>query len=138
MYIEVTLVFLLGMIWWSIPVMPAPSLAPSSAEENLGECWTKVESCLEKNMNESNSNPEFNVSSSSFNRSEFLCCPLMQSTKENDKECFCSITPLLHQDPSGPNITFLLTLCKVADSLASIDSFCSTGNQHPIWHMHYC
>lgn len=128
-----------GMQYWCVEMVVVMAVAGmmwvSSAQPptSPGPCWLEVANCLQNNLNQSTQNQP----TTSFNNvSEALCCPLIQQTAQKDKTCFCSISDFLHQNPAGPNMTLILTICNVIDSLASFDAFCpgsaSTPSEAPI------
>ncbi|KAH9604775.1 hypothetical protein KSS87_010211 [Heliosperma pusillum] len=118
MSIQVVLAILLGIMCVSMPI------TPSSAQNN-GLCWNNINKCITDHASQSAVEPKFDPASPSFNITEFLCCPLMVQTAQNDKECFCVIDTVIHQDPSlASNITNIFSLCSIVDSVASLDNFC--------------
>ncbi|XP_021738163.1 putative receptor-like protein kinase At4g00960 [Chenopodium quinoa] len=81
---EVLLSMMLGIICLSI-------LTPSSAqdivnEKNMPACWVNITNCMQDHLDRSGSEPQYNSSSSMFNLSEFLCCPLIQQTSQTEKQ----------------------------------------------------
>lgn len=123
-YMEVVLVMVLGMMCLSTRI--SPSTAQNLLNENsMPLCWEKISNCILDHLNESNSEPQFDTSSPLFNLSETLCCPLIQQTVENDRQCFCYINTAIHDNPSlGTNFTSLFSSCEVADSLDSLNNLC--------------
>ncbi|KMT12567.1 hypothetical protein BVRB_5g098120 [Beta vulgaris subsp. vulgaris] len=103
---------------------PSPSGASPAAEPASSEtCWEEIGQCLTNNVN--STEPQFDTSSPSFNVTEFFCCPLIQESARNEKQCFCTMNTVITQDPSlAPNVTQLLGACGIADSVASLNSFC--------------
>ncbi|CAO2827295.1 unnamed protein product [Amaranthus hypochondriacus] len=86
-------------------------------------CWQTVANCVGDNVNKSETVLQLDPSSSSFNATEFFCCPLMQQIATAEKHCFCSVDSLIQQDPSLEfNFTQIFTLCSITPSLAS--DFC--------------
>uniref|UniRef100_A0A803L6H5 Protein kinase domain-containing protein n=2 Tax=Chenopodium quinoa TaxID=63459 RepID=A0A803L6H5_CHEQI len=80
---------------------------------------------MQDHIDRSGSEPQFNSSSSMFNLSEFLCCPLIQQTAQTEKQCFCFVNTFINQNPSfESNVTLVLSYCQVANSLTSLKTYC--------------
>ncbi|CAO2819788.1 unnamed protein product [Amaranthus hypochondriacus] len=105
---------------------PSQSGLPPAPTPMEGRCWDDISACIVDHVNNTESNPEWEPLSSSFNITEFLCCPLIEQTSTTEKECFCTITTFLDQNPSqAPNITQLLTLCGIINnSVIALHNFC--------------
>ncbi|KMT12568.1 hypothetical protein BVRB_5g098130 isoform A [Beta vulgaris subsp. vulgaris] len=101
---------------------PAPAPAPSM------HCWDSIRMCIDDNAKKGETMPQFNASSSVFNQTEFLCCPLVQQTSMIAKPCFCDVTTFLQLNPSlTSNVMEIVDGCGVADSVASLNGFCGGG-----------
>jgi len=133
-HIEVAmLVMVLAMTWLS---MPMPSSAQTTVK--VGPCWERVDACIQRNVNQNTTNPEFDSRSPKFNPRKLLCCPLIKQIARADVPCFCSIGPILHDTPQGANLTRSLIFCDAIDSLSSFDTTCkgtccSFFQVHHLW-----
>lgn len=127
------LVMVLAMTWLS---MPMPSSAQTTVK--VGPCWERVDACIQRNVNQNTTNPEFDSRSPKFNPRKLLCCPLIKQIARADVPCFCSIGPILHDTPQGANLTRSLIFCDAIDSLSSFDTTCkgtccSFFQVHHLW-----
>ncbi|KNA06392.1 hypothetical protein SOVF_181500 [Spinacia oleracea] len=103
-----------------------PTPAPSPiGDPDLGRCWDNIGNCLNDNINNSRSMPQFDPLSGSFNVTEFYCCSLIQEIASTETPCFCNMNTYLHQFPTMANSVFqIFTTCGIVTSLPALDRFC--------------
>ncbi|XP_021738099.1 uncharacterized protein LOC110704596 [Chenopodium quinoa] len=107
---------------------PAPSpevLSPAPTPLDLGGCWDGISTCWIDHVNNSQSLPQYDPLSASFNMTDFFCCSLIQETASTEKPCFCSISSYLNQNPAvSPSFVQIFTTCGVVTSIPALDDFC--------------
>ncbi|KAL9242884.1 hypothetical protein vseg_016842 [Gypsophila vaccaria] len=112
-------------IMLAITCVSMTTITPTWAQNDEGQCWNKINKCILGHEAQSLVEPKYNPGSPSFNITEYLCCPLMVQTAQIDKECFCVVDTVVHQNPSlASNVTTFLSLCSIVDSIPSLDNFC--------------
>lgn len=91
-------------------ILMSTQIVPSSAQQDLpGECWKKIGACRKNAMTAQ----EFDVE----------CCPIFIDELNNNTTCFCSLKPILEQDPSlAEGVSQLLNICKIG---ATFNVICS-------------
>ncbi|KAL2901831.1 hypothetical protein RDABS01_026913, partial [Bienertia sinuspersici] len=79
---------------------------PSLAQQEQ-QCWRRIITCIEDNQTPIKFQQE--------------CCPSFLQEMETDKECFCSIKPLLLQNVTlDAVVSNLLSLCSITTSFNTI------------------
>ncbi|KAL9231093.1 hypothetical protein vseg_006356 [Gypsophila vaccaria] len=116
--VQVVSILVLALMWASI------SITPTSAHSD-GLCWNKVTKCMLGQMGRLFDEPKPNQMGPSYNMTQALCCPLIEHTAQTDRECFCAMDTLAHIDATqASNVIYLLSACKIVDSVAALDNFC--------------
>ncbi|XP_021738090.1 uncharacterized protein LOC110704586 [Chenopodium quinoa] len=114
---------------------PTPSpevLPPAPTPLGLGGCWDSISNCWIDHINNSQSLPQYDPLSASFNETDYACCSLIQETASTEKPCFCSISSYLNQSPAvSTNFVQILTTCGIATSIPALDDFCLGSSESP-------